>query len=218
MNPSGKVVPFETAQEHPAQALLDSAPDAMIVVDGQGTLVLVNQQAEQLFGYQREELIGQKLEMLLPERIGGRHSQFMRQFNAAPSFRPMGAGLELFGRHRDGSEIPVDISLSPLQTKDGLLAIASIRDISERKRADKEREFLIAELKETLTKVKLLSGYLPTCASCKKIRNENGQWETMEAYIHHHSEAQFTHTLCPDCGERLYPGLIRWNKDKDKAV
>jgi PAS domain S-box-containing protein len=204
MPKSGKTDVSKASQEHLAKALLESAPDAMVVADRYGTIVLVNKQAEQLFGYRRAELVGKSLQMLVPARFREQHSRHVERFVASPSVRPMGTGLELFALHKDTVEIPVDISISPWQTEAGVLLIAAIRDITERKRVHAERERLIAELKDALAKVKLLSGLLPTCASCKKIRDKDGQWQPMETYIRHHSEAQFTHTVCPDCGERLY--------------
>jgi len=204
MPKSGKTDVSKASQEHLAKALLESAPDAMVVADRYGTIVVVNKQAEQLFGYRRDELVGKSLQMLVPARFREQHSHHMERFVASPSVRPIGTGLELFALHKDAVEIPVDISMSPWQTEAGVLVIAAIRDITERKRVHAERERLIAELKDALAKVKLLSGLLPTCASCKKIRDKDGQWQPMETYIRHHSEVQFTHTVCPDCGERLY--------------
>jgi PAS domain S-box-containing protein len=205
MPKSGKTDVPEASQQHLAQALLESAPDAMVVANRNGTIVLVNAQTEQFFGYRRDELVGETLQMLVPVRFREQHSRHVEQFVARPSVRAMGAGLELLALRKDSVEIPVDISLSPSQTEAGLLVTAAIRDIGERQRAAAERERLIAELQAALAKVKLLSGLLPTCASCKKIRDNDGQWQPMETYILHHSEAQFTHTVCPDCEERLYP-------------
>ncbi len=310
------------------RSVLDAAPDVLLICDGDGTILLANARSLAVFGYLPDELQGKTLDLLLPESVRSVHSRHVADFFSSSTVRPMGSGMRLNGRHKNGSQIPVEISLSPLQTGEGPQALAIVRDVtdrrhteerlrksearyrlmfensidgilvtipdgrildanpsacailgltreqviakgrsgivdsadqslpaileersrsgkahgelmarhgdghlfpmelssaiftdadgvqstctifrdvSHRKNAEAERERLIVELQDALDKVKVLSGLLSVCASCKRIRNEEGKWEQMESYIRDRSAADFSHGICPECVRKLYP-------------
>jgi PAS domain S-box-containing protein len=135
------------------EQLLDSAPDGVVIIDAQGLIRLVNRQAEDMFGYARDELLGQPVELLVPERVGSAHLELRAGYLQNPMPRPMGAGLDLAARHKDGTEFPVDISLTSLETDDGLLVSAAVRDSSDRKRFDAKFEGLLEAAPDAIVAV-----------------------------------------------------------------
>lgn len=131
--------------EERVRTVVEAAPNAMVMVDAGGAMVMVNSQAERLFGYSREELLGRPVEMLLPERDRARHPEHREMFRRAPSIRPMGAGRNLTGRRKDGSEVPIEIGLNPVRTEDGVFALAAIIDVSDRLRDEAQLQAAVAQ-------------------------------------------------------------------------
>ena len=130
------------------QRVIEATPNALVMADKQGTIVLVNAQTEKLFGYRREELIGSKVERLVPTRFQGVHPGHRDSFMNSPQPRAMGAGRDLYGLRIDGSEFPIEIGLNPIRTEKGFFVLAAIIDITERKRAEERQALLIKKLEE----------------------------------------------------------------------
>jgi PAS domain S-box-containing protein len=139
------------------EKLLDSTPDAMLFVNTQNKVVLINAQFENIFGYSHDEIVGKKLDILIPERYKKNHSKMVQRFFESPNVRPMGSHLEIYARKKDGGEFPADISLSPLQTDEELLVTAAVRDITKRKEAEDQVElnYYIQKVTNSMLKISL---------------------------------------------------------------
>lgn len=200
------------------RSVTQSAKDAIITADNAGNIAFCNAAACKMFGYAEAELIGQSIGILMPQRFRAAHESGMARVVSTGTSKLIDETIELFGITKAGSEFPVELSLSTWQSGDHRFYTGIIRDISDRKQHEKEREALIDDLKKSLTKVRQLSGLLPICASCKKIRDDKGYWNQIEAYIRDHSEAEFSHGICPDCSKELYPEYHREAPDKIKKT
>lgn len=197
--------------------LLASAPAGIVIVDEEGKIVFFNDEAQRMFGYSRDEVVGSAVEILLPIRFRTLHPVLRKQFLAAPSRRAMGMERNLMARRKDGGEFPIEVGLGFKRSGEKLFVSAVVVDISRRRAAESEREMLIGELKTALEKVRKLSGMLPICANCKKIRDDNGYWNQIETYIRDHSDAEFSHGLCPGCAQKLYPDIYPLEDGEDEA-
>lgn len=190
------------------EKIMLAAPAGLVIVDKGGQVVFFNYEAEKIFGFTAGEVLGRSVEFLLPERFQHAHQAQREGFLHQPADRLMGYDRTVVGRRKDGTEMPLEVGLSHIHLDGTVLVTAFVMDISRRKRIEAEREKLIEELQTALDNVKQLSGMLPICASCKKIRDDNGYWNQIETYIRDHSEAEFSHGLCPDCAKRLYPDVF----------
>jgi PAS domain S-box-containing protein len=188
--------PREGADEQ-FRSLLEAAPDAMVIVDQAGRMVLVNGQVERLFGYPRQELLGQPVEMLVPDRFKGQHAGHRLGYTAEPRVRAMGAGLELHGLRKDGTEFPVEISLSPLATPSGTLVSSAIRDISHRTRAEAKFRDLLESAPDAMVIVD----------QAGRILLVNSQTETLFGYARQQLLGQPVEVLVPERFRGGHPGM-----------
>ncbi|MCP4749448.1 MAG: PAS domain S-box protein [Proteobacteria bacterium] len=189
-------------------AIMNASPDTIALHDTEGTFLDCNETLARRHNRPKAEIIGSNLfEMVSPEVAKARRRQFEKIVETG---KPQRNEYELDG-------VWLDVSGFPIFNEEGKTTRIAciIRDVTEYKQAAAERERLIAELKSTLDEVKKLSGLLPICASCKKVRDDKGYWNRIESYIEKHSEAQFSHGVCPECAEKLY-GDTDWYKKLKK--
>jgi len=184
-------------------AIVDSAEEAIFGQNMEEIITTWNTGAARLYGYAAAEAIGQPASLLAPSSLQQEAGELWQKLRRGESVEP----LETVRARKDGSPVNVCVTMSAIRDGEGrILGASSIAyDITERKKVETERTNLIAHLNQTLSKVKTLSGLLPICASCKKIRDDQGYWQKLETFVREHSGAEFSHSICPDCMRLLYP-------------
>ncbi|HUA66157.1 MAG TPA: PAS domain S-box protein [Alphaproteobacteria bacterium] len=199
---------LETAHAHRARAhaeanakylatIVESSDDAIFGMKLDGTVVSWNRAAERTYGFRAGEIIGRNVSILYPDERLDELIDTMERIKRGDH-----VGRSETARVRKGGHmVPVSVTISPMKNGDGKISGASViaRDITSRKREECERIKLIQELTDALSKAKTLAGLLPICANCKRIRDDSGYWQQVEAYISEHSDAVFTHGICPEC-------------------
>ena len=182
------------------QALVETAPDALVVVSGTGEIVLVNDRATTLFGWAREEMGGRPVELLVPEMRSADHRAHREGFMAAPAGRPMAGDLELTARRRDGSEVAVEVSLSPLVTADGTLVAAHVRDITARRADSAALQAAQEELHESQRRLRAMFDHIPAGLS---LRDLEGRYLAVNAFVAATLGTDPAHLVGTDPGEHL---------------
>ena len=191
-------------------AIVESSDDAIVSKTLEGIVLSWNGGAERMFGFTAAEMVGQRVAVLVPpdrlRELAGIHER-IRKGERVIRF-------ETVRVRKDGSHIVVWMSVSPVKDATGRIIGASAisRDITLHKEEESERLQLIRELTNALQHVKTLSGLLPICSCCKKIRDDGGYWQSVEVYVRSHSDAEFSHSICPECFSRQYPGIMRRNE------
>ena len=202
INTASQDLPLQYVPDSEARhrLLFENSMDGILLTSPDGRIFDANPSACSILGRTREEIIAARREGLM-DTSDPELARLVEERRRTGKIRGV-----LAARHPDGTTFPIEISSVVFPDTEGNEFTCIIfRDISGRKRAEAEREHLIIELQEALSKVKLLSGLLSICASCKKIRNERGQWEVLETYIRNRSAADFSHGLCLECLQKLYP-------------
>ena len=183
------------------QAIFEHSPLAIMYTDAGGTITTANENAVRLFGASKEKLIGfsylsirdELMQDAISKALSGQQTRFEGEYVTVTG--------NMLTQMR--------ANFSPAFSSDGSVSgvIGIFEDISERRLVEKDRERLIRELKDALAKIKTLSGLVPICASCKKVRDDQGYWNQIDAYFRDHSDIDFTHGLCPECAKRYYDDL-----------
>lgn len=182
------------------KALMDASPDPIVIYDNTGRTTYMNPAFEKIYGFTFDEVIGRKIDFVPEDELEITMDAWQRTMKGEKMY------FETRRYTRDGKILNIQMSTAIIRDKNQnhLESIVIHRDITPIKQAEQEKEKLIVKLKKALSKIKTLSGLLPICASCKKIKDDQGNWNQIEPYIQDRSEAKFSHGVCPECAEKLY--------------
>lgn len=193
------------SSEERYRRLFETAQDGILILDAQtGKITDVNPFLTDILGYSHAEIIGKRLWELGVFKDIEESREAFKELQTNEYIRYEDLPLQT----KDGRSINVEFVSNVYQVNGGKVIQCNIRDITRHRQAEEEREKLIEELKDALEKIKKLSGLLPICSYCKNIRNDEGYWQRIEQYIRDHSEANFTHGICPECMKIFYPKSI----------
>lgn len=192
---------------HHHRLILEAIPDPVVVYAPNHQITYINEAFEGTYGWTKNELIGGIIDFVPPEELEKTKAAWQRTLAGEKVF------FETKRRTKNGRLLYIQLRTAILKDQYGnhSASIVIHRDVTVLKQAEEERERLIGELQRALSEVKTLSGFLPICSSCKKIRDDKGYWNQIEAYLRDHSEAQFSHSVCPECAKKLYPDLDNYN-------
>ena len=182
--------------------LFENANDAIFILDSDFNYKDVNKKAVELFGFSREEFLKLNVKDLIPQE---QHPVSEKEFD---KLRQKGAYEKFVGKSqtKDGNWLDIEVNSSAIFKNGKIIGSRDIvRNITERKKAEQEKEALIADLQKALDEITTLKGILPFCSFCKKVRDDKGYWEQVDIYISNHSEANFSHSICPACAKKHYP-------------
>jgi len=185
--------------------LFENANDAIFILDSEFNYVDVNQKAIDLFGFSREEFLQLNVKDVIPPE------QYQKSDKEFAKLNEQGDYDKFIGKQKtkDGRWLDIEVSASAIIKNGKVIGSRDIvRDITARKEAEAKKERLIAELQNALAEIKTLRGIVPICAYCKKVRDDEGYWNQVEAYIRKHTEAVFSHGICPNCAEKYFPDLF----------
>ncbi len=189
------------------RAITLTAHDGIITIDNKANIVFWNEAASRMFDYEENEVMGEAISMLIPLKYKQAHQKGFERTKTTGEHSIIGKTIELTGLRKNGEEFPLEMSLSKWTRAENDFFTGILRDISNRKMIEDQRDRSISDLQKALSEVKMLQGFLPICSHCRSIRDDKGSWSQIEDYIHEHLDAEFSHGICQKCAEKHYPGL-----------